>query len=156
MRIARLLKSIAKQRDYGSAILLSGIFLIATWLVCLPFVDAVKRIALNRFHLQTGTFLAWSAQQMVPSIYNFENEIFFETDTQSPSPNVIAFASATTVNHFPMRVVTFFDGRYLFFHDGSGGDLIVRSRYQDQELITYWRIENNTDNELRLIQRIPE
>ena len=156
MRIARFLTTIIKQRDYSSAFLFAAIALIASWLCCLPFFGSVQRTALNRFHLQTKPFLVWSVQQTVPSIYNFKNEFDFETDAENPSAKLQAFAAAKTVNHFPMRVVTFADCRFVFFHEGEGGNLTVRSRFQDQELVTYWRIDNTPGKGLRLSQRMPK
>ncbi len=143
MRIIKLIKTIVNQRDCSSGTLIALILVIALWLAFLPFVKFVQQATLNRYHLQTGSFSLWAIQQVIPAIYNFENEYFFKSDEETPDPEIIEFTKTKMINHFPLRVITYYNSRYILFHNGNGGDLTVRSHYQDLELETHWRIRCN-------------
>jgi hypothetical protein len=134
-------------------LLLGIIGLVAMWLVSLLLTSSVPRIALERFHLQTGSFAGWSVQQIVPSMYNFENEFEFQPD-RPVSPAVREFTKTKQLNHFPLRVVTFFDYRFGLFHEGNGGKLKITSRYGHQQLVTDWRVINTGNGlELKLLEK---
>ena len=139
MRIIQSVKELVRQRDYTSIVLFAAISLIAFWTVCLLFVKPVQVAALNRYHLQSQSFLCWSVQQIIPSIYNFENQFEFASDSNIPDPKVEKYLK--TLNHFPLRVVTYFEGRVTFLDNESGGELRVRSRYRGQEVLTQWRLD---------------
>ncbi len=140
MRVVNLIRSITARRDFGSAIFLGVILLISGWLIGMACTAWVPLNTMNRFHLQTGSFPAWSLQQLIPAMYNLENEFEFRPDGPVPE-SVAGYLRTRQLNHFPLRVVTFFDYRYGMFHSGVSGELIIRSRYRDQQLTTRWRVD---------------
>lgn len=139
LRLARLLETIGKRRDWPTAVFLVAMSLIALWLAGMTFWPAIQRCTLHRFHLQTRPFAFWSLQQIVPSMYNLENEFEFEADGAVPE-TVAGFTKTRHLNHFPLRVITFFDYRYGLFHAGNGARLRIISRYRAQRLTTDWRV----------------
>ena len=148
MRVLRLIEGIVRDRDLISLGFLGLLLAIISWLVLHLTTTAVPSCTLNRFHLQTNSFLGWSLQQIVPSMYSFENSYEFRADQEVPAV-VTAFAKTRQLNHFPLRVVTFFDGRYALFHSGNGGDLVVTSRYRNLEISSQWNVVAH-DNKLIL------
>ena len=153
MRVLILMRLIVTGKDVGSALLLGTIGIVTTWLLSIFLMTSVSRMALARFHLQTGSFLGWSVQQVVPAMYNFENRFEFQPD-RPISSTVVEFAKTRQLNHFPVRVVTFFDSRYGLFHDGNGAQLLITSRYRGQQLITDWRVIASKDGlELKLVEK---
>ena len=118
------------------------------------FTTTIPRLALDRFHLQTGSFVGWSLQQIIPPMYNFENEFEFVAD-RPVSAAVLEYAKFDhQMNHFPVRCVTFFEGRYRLFNEGNGANLKLVSRYRQQRLITNWRvIASDTGLELKLVNK---
>jgi hypothetical protein len=73
-------------------------------------------------------------------MYNFENEFEYAAD-HPVSPAVVEYAKLDhQMNHFPLRSVTFFEGRYRLFNEGNGADLRIISRYRQQRLTTNWRV----------------
>jgi hypothetical protein len=137
-----LARRILSDRDRGSALFLVIILLVAVWLMGMLFTTAIPRATMNRFHLRTESFLAWSIQQLIPSMYNLENEFAFVPDGPVPD-SVLSFSRTANLNHFPLRVVTFFDYRYGLFHAGNGGSLRVTSRYREQSLTTRWQVRRD-------------
>ena len=153
MRITEFLQSILGNGDLYSRLFLGLLAAIAAWMICLPFFEFAQRAALNRYQLQNRFYPAWAMQQIVPSIYNFENEYRFESANPRPDPELAAFTRTKRLNHFPLRIVTYFDGRYRLFHEGHGGILRVNSRFQDIELETDWQIDAQPDGSLRMTLR---
>ncbi len=147
-RFARLIQVIAQERDFRSAVFLAMLLMISCWLVGMTFTRSIPRATMERFHLQTPSFAFWSAQQLIPSMYNLENEFEFESDVPA-AESLTGYTKVRYLNHFPLRVVTYFDYRYGLFHAGNGGNLVVTSRYRDQSLTTRWRIRR-IGNELHL------
>jgi hypothetical protein len=154
MRVLILLRLIVVGKDVGSGLLLGTIGIVAAWLVGMLVTTSVSRMALDRFHLQTESFLGWSIQQVIPAMYNFENQFEFQPD-QAVASNVVEFAKKTRqLNHFPLRIVTFFDSRYGLFHEGNGAQLLITSRYRGQQLITDWRVIASPNGlELKLVEK---
>jgi hypothetical protein len=153
MRVLILLRLILVGKDVGSALLLGTIAIVAMWIFGILLSTSVSRMALERFHLQTGSFPGWSVQQVIPSMYNFENRFEFQPDRPVTS-TVTEFAKTCQLNHFPLRVVTFFDSRYGLFHEGNGGRLVITSRYRGQQLTTDWRVvASNRKLDLKLVQQ---
>lgn len=153
MRVLNLLRKIVVGKDVGSGLLLGVIGIVAAWLVGMLVTTSVSRMTLDRFHLQTESFLGWSIQQVIPAMYNLENRFEFQPDRAVDS-TAMEFAKTKQLNHFPLRIVTFFDSRYGLFHDGNGARLLVTSRYRGQQLITDWRVIASTDGlELKLVEK---
>lgn len=154
MRVLNLLRLIVDGKDVGSGMLLGTIGLVAAWLIGILMTTSVSRMALDRFHLQTESFLGWSVQQIIPAMYNFENRFEFQPD-RTVAGTVVEFAKKTRqLNHFPIRIVTFFDSRYGLFHEGNGAQLQVISRYRGQKLITDWHVIAAADGlELKLVEK---
>ena len=149
MRVIRLAKRITVERDgvtigFGLAILV-----ITTWLIALPFSTAVQNAALRRYHLQNDHFVCWAVQQIIPSLYNFENEYTFRPDN-ALSPVVREFVKVRQLNHFPLRIVTYFDSRYILFSDGNSGEVELTSRYQSSLLTSRWKVSTLPDQSLKL------
>lgn len=127
------------RRDYGMFAIITLIVLIAIWLIAMPLVPAIARATLNRFHLNTSSFVRWAVQFPIPAMYNFANryEVRLE-EGDLATPNVEA---ERLVNHFPARIFTFADGRYFHLRHGSDCWLLMESSYRGQSVRTCWHAE---------------
>lgn len=147
------------KRDYGFIAIVGLVVINAVWLLLMPWVPAVASTTLNRFHLRSGSFVAWAIQFPVPSMYNFANR--FQVSTMPPGslarmvdPILIepldgsSPAIATEfryINHFPTRVLTFADMRYRSLNGGNECWLTIDSTYRGQRLESVFHAKSNPD-----------
>ncbi len=77
----------------------------------MPWVRSVSMTTMRRFHLQTSSFIAWAIQFPIPAMYNFSNRA--EIDRYPPGlvDPLLAETEKRYLNHFPVRCLTFADGR---------------------------------------------
>lgn len=115
---------------------------IAIWLLLMPVVPAIASATLHRFHLRTQSFAAWAMQFPIPAMYNFANRYKVEADQVSliSSPETVPL-DGRMVNHFPARIFTFADGRYLHLRHGEDRWLTIESSYRGQGLRTHFHAE---------------
>ncbi len=115
-----------------------GIAATTIWLIALPFCRFEQRALLERFHLQTESFAAWCLQQPIPAMYNayhrFEGQ---ETSADAASAGNRVILQGT-VNHFPVRLLTFGDNRPLFLANDPPRVLEAWSSYRGQSIHTRW------------------
>ena len=63
-----------------------------------------------------------------------------------------SFCEPITINHFPLRMVTFFDNRKNLFVGFREAELIVTSKYQGIEYRTCWKVTSDENDRLYLQQ----
>lgn len=96
-----------------------GVFYIV--IACKFFIIPLQKESLKQFHLKTQNFPQWALMQLVPSMYNYQNEYWWE-----------GYHGWT--NHFPLRVVTFSFYRPQIYTSMPGKLIKVQSTYQKQSL----------------------
>ncbi len=144
-RLLEFISASRADRDGHGFMLLSGICIIAVWLLALPFSPTIQRVTIERFHLRSGSFLGWVLQQPIPPMYNLENRIWFSKQPLKHSDLVDHprdGVETLMLNHFPARAATCADGRWSRLRYDQEGWLYLRSRYQESEQVTAYRIEN--------------
>ncbi|MCP4890083.1 MAG: hypothetical protein GY904_26200 [Planctomycetaceae bacterium] len=136
----------SEERDYGMLVIVMLIVTIAIWLLLMPVVPAIASATLHRFHLRTPSFAAWAMQFPIPAMYNFANRYKVEADQVSlgSSPETVPL-DGRMVNHFPARIFTFADGRYLHLRHGEDRWLTIESSYRGQGLRTRFHAEPAED-----------
>lgn len=114
--------------------LMFGIIVGTTiWLLGLPFCKFEQQSLLNRFHLQTKSFGVWCLQQPIPAMYNGYNR--FESRQGSIDSNL---KSSGTINHFPIRLLTFGDNRDLFLSEDDPTIFDAWTSYRGSSIHTRW------------------
>lgn len=162
-----LLKTIRNSNDMASMVLLTGIVVVASWIIALPFNRSVQETYLRRFHLASPNFAVWAIQQPVPSMYNFENRVWAsqnpvtteelnasmiqnQTDRQSTeSAKRVNRIKTDPVNHFPTRYFTFGETR-SFLKQNPSRYYYLRTRYRDLEIRSAFEISPVSDSELKV------
>jgi hypothetical protein len=157
-----LIHQIWNSKDVASAILLAAIVAVACWIMALPFSSAVQEAYLKRFHLATPSFLAWSAQQTVPTMYNFENRYWvskrpltndqtFGRDDRPTSGKTMAGFDSGMLNHFPTRKITFGDARSILNKDPNAY-FYFSTKYRGREIQSSFRMKPISENEIQFEQ----
>ena len=159
----QFIKQIWDSKDLASGILLAAIAAVACWIVALPFSSSVQTAYLKRFHLATPSFIAWSAQQTVPTMYNFENrywiapqpltgaETFEASKNGGNSGQEIVGLESGMLNHFPTRKITFGDARSVLNKDPNAY-FYFSSKYRGREIQSSFRMSPLSDTEIQFIQ----
>ncbi len=109
---------------------------VSGWLLLMPFIPAVGRAALKRFHLVTESFPLWCVQSPIPAMYNFGNQYEIRDLPEDLFTPVLDSRRPRYINHFPSRIVTFANGRYTLLQPGQDRWLTYRSSYRGQTLET--------------------
>lgn len=128
--------------DLGGRMLFGLVLAITAWIMAMPLVPLIQRVTLERFHLISPTYRGWAAQQIVPSMYSFENR-YWCLPGQSPPRETVRISQATQsgwLNHFPGRLVTFADNRVRLLKPGQPTCVVLSSRYRGQQVTTISRI----------------
>jgi hypothetical protein len=124
------------------------ILLIYLLFAVVPFTPTLQRGLMARFHLRSPSFVSWALLQLLPTPYNFANQVWASSFPLSravvsgalPLPEGVHHQ---WVNHYPFRVVSFRERGYLaspispyFFY--------ARTRYRGSEVSTACRgtVEN--------------
>ena len=127
-------------RDYGFIAIVTLAIAVALWLLLMPWVPAIARQTMYRFHLATPSYTTWAAQFPVPSMYNFANE--FKVESIPPGfVDPIIDDAWRHVNHFPARMITFGDGRYHHLLAREDRWFTLRSSYRGQTLESMIHLE---------------
>lgn len=137
---------VSEERDYGMLVIVTLVVTIAIWLLLMPVVPAIASATLHRFHLRTSSFAAWAMQFPIPAMYNFANRYKVDANPVSleSSPETIPL-DGRMVNHFPARIFTFADGRYLHLRHDEDRWLTIESSYRGQGLRTHFHAEPAED-----------
>ena len=130
------LNSKSPRRDPLYVAILLAVGGIAVWILLMPFVPAISRLTMRRFHLETDSFAGWAVQAPVPTMYNFANQYEIQELPEGLFSPVFDASKPRYINHFPSRVLTFANGRYTLLHEGQDRWLTFRSRYRGQTLVT--------------------
>ncbi len=128
------------------------VIVTAAWLLLMPLVPAITSATLHRFHLQTGSFLAWSIQFPIPAMYNFANRYEVREFPPGLVDPIIDTAEKRYVNHFPSRVLTFADGRFQHLHKGEDRWVTIESSYRGQTLETRFHAKPKEGGGFELIR----
>lgn len=142
-RLSQFLHSAFAQRDWGAMLILGWIVIVMGWSASMVFSTTMRDMALKRFHLTSNSFLCWVVNQSVPSMYNHENRIQFTNQllgNDSFDVNDETYATKT-LNHFPIRYITFGDQVPRCFKMQRQGTLELQSRFSDTTLTTRWEIQ---------------
>lgn len=137
--------------DLGFIAIVALIALITCWLLLMPIMPAITIATIHRFHLRTPSFLQWAIQQPIPAMYNMANRA--ELTRTGPDGDQRLIRSET-INHFPVRVVTFADGRYDCFQTGRAYHLSVTSAYRGQQQTTEFEITPDHDGKFIMSRMI--
>jgi len=157
LRVVGFLSDSLRAGDWLGLALAGLLAGVALWLSALPFSRAVQQATIDRFHLVTPSFAAWAIQQPSPPMYNLENRYWFARRELAANELVGDPAEGIEtgmLNHFPVRMITFADARVRLFEDQRQGWLYVRSRYQNQERMTVYRIQARQDGGPMVLERM--
>ena len=107
---------------------------------------------MRRFHLQTSSFIAWAIQFPIPAMYNFSNRA--EIDRYPPGlvDPLLAETEKRYLNHFPIRCLTFADGRARYLSEGQDRWITLISSYRGQKLESHYHVKVNPDGRFELIR----
>ena len=141
--------------DWIYRVIVALIATVAVWLLALPFCPLIQRTALERFHLQTGSFAAWALQAPVPAMYNFHNR--YRLESQPWDATFFERPVMGSINHFPVRLYTFAETRPLLLPQTDRRMLTIQSRYRGQTLTTRWSVTEVKDGGYELVdEELPE
>lgn len=146
----------ASQRDYGFIAIATLVTGVAMWLLLMPWVPAISSATMHRFHLRSSSFASWAIQQPIPPMYNFANRV--QVDEMPPGmvdPVLNMENESRYINHFPARVFTFANRRYLHLVAGSDRWLTIESSYRGQKLESLMHAKPNTDGHGFTLIRLP-
>jgi hypothetical protein len=122
------------------------ISVVVVWLLLMPLVPTIARQTMLRFHLRSHSFAQWAIQFPIPSMYNFANQY----EVRATPPGLIDPLADDTqpryINHFPPRLVTFFDTRERLLRDGTDRWLTLQSSYRGQRIRTLLHAEPKQGN----------
>mgnify|MGYP001820419556 FL=1 len=141
----------AQRPDWMYRILVTALLLVAVWLLAMPWVPAIARCTMKRFHLQTDSFAAWAIQQPIPPMYSFANTTEVRNrppisadqpaSESSGSSEDNAVLAGRFINHFPTREFTFANGRVRHLLDRSSRWFVFRSAYRGQTVESVYRLD---------------
>jgi hypothetical protein len=128
---------------------------VALWLLLMPWSPGIIQAGMQRFHLRTGSFLAWAFQFPIPAMYNFANR--YQVDRYPPGLVDPLFEEPEMryINHFPVRCVTFADGRFFHLRQGEDRWITVETSYRGRTLTTRFHAKPNSDGGFQLV-RLPD
>ncbi len=139
--------------DWSYRILVTALASVAVWLMAMPWVPAIARCTMNRFHLQTHSFAAWAIQQPIPPMYSFANTTEVRnrppgagseaSPDMNPGDGVIA---GRTINHFPTREFTFANARARYLVDQTSKWFVLQSTYRGQTIESVYRLDPAAGN----------
>jgi hypothetical protein len=122
--------------DIGFFAIIVLVIAVTAWLVLTPILPAVASASMHRFHLRSQSFFAWAIQFPIPTMYNFANR--FEISELPPGlvDPIISESEQRYINHFPARIVTFFNTRYRYLDAGTDRWLTIETTYRGQRIET--------------------
>ncbi len=145
-----------KTTDIGFLLIVTLVVVVVIWLLLTPLVPSVASSSLHRFHLRSDSFAWWSIQQPIPAMYNFANRYqVTEIPPGFVDPIFHQLGERRYINHFPVRVLTFADGRARHLYDGKDRWLTVQSSYRGQSLETHFHAKPFAEGGYELI-RLPD
>lgn len=125
-----------RTRDPLYVVILGAVCCVSVWLLLMPFVPAIARTTMQRFHLSTQSYPVWAAQAPIPAMYNFGNQYEIRDLPEGLITPVLDSSRPRYINHFPTRVLTFANGRYTLLSPGQDRWLTFWSSYRGQTLVS--------------------
>ena len=153
MRAIQFFKISLQHREWGSLALLAFVALVLARILLMPISPGIQRATIDRFHLTTSSFPTWAMHQVVPPMYNLENQFWFSRRPLSNEELVKTPAKDIEygyINHFPVRKVTFAGSRHDCFQETRNGWLYLRSRYRTSAKTTVWRIQSTPNGTMQM------
>lgn len=135
--------------------LLAVILVIALWLLLMPVMPTIARWTMQRFHLNSSSFIAFAIQQPIPSMYNFDNivEVIPPDDDETADIDTGAFPGyedPRRYNHYPARAMTFADTRFAYLRWKKERMYVLVSRYRGRSLQSVYQIESVEDKPMQV------
>ncbi len=131
-------------------------FVLAVWLLLLsfPMNPLLQRMMMAKFHLRFKFFPSWMVSQLIPSMYNFDNEVWisdqlFSKDSKTMNTSFPSGVTHLWVNHYPLRLIFFNLQRNRLRLQQKDIYIYLRSSYRDTSLYSVYRLFLQ-GNELRL------
>ena len=124
---------------------LVAVLILATTVVLLGIVIAppVRTEMMKKFHLRSRSYGLWCVLQIIPSMYNFANEVWVSatplTWSQLEKGEEIPNTAHVWTNHYPIQVLTYWE-RQLYFRGNGLTYVYLRSRYRESTLYSALRV----------------
>ena len=141
--------------DWGFFLIVGLVAMVAVWLLLTPIVPSVASSSMHRFHLRSKSFMWWSVQQPIPTMYNFSNQ--YEVTEIPPDLVDPLFADESKrhyINHFPARVLTWSSYR-RHLRDQKDRWYTLETTYRGQKLRSRIRAKANGKGGFDII-RLPD
>ena len=120
--------------DLGFIAIIALIILVAIWLILTPILPAIASQSMRRFHLRGDSFWVWAIQFPIPTMYNFANRYQISEVPPDLVDPILTDSETRYINHFPTRVVTFFNTRYRYLNQGTDRWLTIETTYRGQRI----------------------
>ena len=137
----------SRRFDFGFIAIIALVGVIVLWLLLTPLVPAVASATLHRFHLRSSSFSVWAIQFPIPTMYNFANRFEVREIPLGIVDPILEESERRYLNHYPSRVVTFFNTRYRHLHDRQDRWITIESAYRGQRLETRLHAHLREDGE---------
>lgn len=132
------------------------IFSIYLFLSVELFYPPLQILGLKQMHLRIKSFGVWSLLHLTPWMYNYANTLLIihnPSSAQIHDETILDNAQdATWINHYPLRVVTFDDGREIVSLSNEKWMVVAKSTYQQQSLLTKWFLQKNASGVIEITQ----
>lgn len=146
--------------DTGFIAIIVLVVVVATWLLLTPLVPSVAAASLHRFHLKSRSFAVWAIQFPIPTMYNFANRYEVRRVPAGLIDPILEENTKRYLNHFPARVLTFFNTRHRHLNEGTDRWVTIESTYRGQTVETRFHAKPKEDAKgfdlIRLPQAEPE
>jgi hypothetical protein len=144
-----------RPRDYGLIAIVAVLVVIAVWLLLMPWVPAIASATLHRFHLSSKSFLVWAIQLPIPSMYNFANQYEVREFPPGLIDPILDTPERRYINHFPSRVLTFANTRYVHLSKGEDRWFTIESSYRGQTIETRFYAKAKPEGGFELVRLPP-
>jgi hypothetical protein len=143
MLLIRCLRKFRTSKDVGTTALTLLIALAMFATTVIPVTRRGRELLLRAHHLRVEPFVAWSALQILPSMYNYANRVWVSSiplndltlASDGSLPEVI---HTEWVNHYPPRVITFGNGRAILMNANQSLHYYVQSRFCDTQVDSHF------------------
>ncbi len=152
----RMFKRETNSTDFGFLLIVALVAAVVLWLLLTPFLPSVASSTLRRFHLRGDSFVWWSIQQPIPSMYNFANT--YEIRDLPPGlidPIFDDEIERHYINHFPARVLTWASRRYRNLHDRKDRWVTIETSYRGLTLTSRFHAKPDGEGGYQLV-RVPD
>lgn len=129
---------------------------IVSWLLLTPFAPWFAKQSMQRFHLQTNSFLGWSCQFPIPSMYNFANRYKVEDYPPGLTALWIDENDERFINHFPTRCFTFADARDYYLSHKQNRWITLETSYREEKLVSKYHLKPKSADQEHSTQTVFE